>query len=138
MWIWPLIMAVKALAACQTDAESGLLARHRLGREEPLPAGSITGVVVREANCVWLDEAGSSNRYLLLWPKDYRAVAGEDGSVTVTDGRGTAIAASGREVQLGGGEYNARDHGDFVASLVLEPIPEQCKGPLYWLVTWPV
>lgn len=93
-----------------------------------VPAGDISGVLVLERNCLWI-EAGTE-RYLALWPSDW-VLSGTGESAEVLSPGGTSYR-DGDEVHFGGGETADQQHRD---SLITEPVPEECNGTKAWLVT---
>lgn len=93
---------------------------HSFTGEEGLPAGSLTGILLRDGDCVVLEHL-LGETYLLVWPQGSRA---DDAAVRV---QGHHIGF-GDLVVLGGGE---------VPHLVIPHtvIPDTCADLKLWLVS---
>jgi hypothetical protein len=93
---------------------------HSFTGEEGLPAGSLTGTLLRDGDCIVLEHL-LGETYLLVWPEGTRA---DDAAVRVQGHR----LPFGDLVVLGGGD---------VPHLVIPHtvIPEACADLKLWLVS---
>ncbi len=82
--------------------------------------------------CLRLATETNPAGYLLLWPTDFEARAGEDG-IEILDGSGNIIAQSDEQVALRGNEIPVSWELDSYRQLLSE-LPRDCLGP-YWIVS---
>ena len=119
-----LLSASLSLAGC---AIVGNLPSHEL--VDGGPTALHTGTLVREGECLLVvSDLPFSSRYLVIWPVGYSLVGNQ-----VVQG-GTVKASVGQLVQLGGGEYKSATY-EFVKTLLVTEIPQDCRANDFWLAT---
>ena len=124
-------LAVLALPACRglDDPGAGLgVFFPRYGSMGPTPGALIEGRLEVKDGCLWLVRIVGT-KILPIWPGGY-GLRGSVGSLQVTDSAGVVVAAEGRSVRAGGGEYSVAD----ARRLMGREEPAACGGSGFWLV----
>jgi len=131
---WWIALACVLIASCaiasQVPADrtsivpgGNSLPYHNLTIEEGLPAAAVTGTLVQDVDCVWIDMV-QGGRYLAIWP---------EGTALAPDGSGLILPdlflPFGNELDIGGGEVTLD-----ASALQATVIPDDCTGAPLWLV----
>ena len=130
MRVGPVLAAAFLIAGCSRQGvpqHLGILTLLRFGQLDASPAALYTGRVSFANGCASV-EGPRGLPMTGLWPPDTRLDATSGRLLIVVQG---VPFAEGDELSMGGGEY--ADEA-WVESLV-GPIPEQCRGPHYQLLT---
>jgi hypothetical protein len=91
------------------------------------PMALLAATLVRDGECVVVQRADPSGRWLPIWPSGFslNGDAVMNGSVQV--------AKVGESVKLVGGEYHESQY-DFLFTIMPVDVPADCRGGEYWLV----
>jgi hypothetical protein len=97
--------------------------------ERAVMEGEIRGTLVLSDNCIRVDEDGSDESYLLIWPPDFNMTI-ENGTIEILNGDGEIVAHIGDMVHIGGGEIPLLSMLD---KSIQEQVPPQCSAR-YWII----
>ncbi|MBE9524594.1 MAG: hypothetical protein IMY76_05810 [Chloroflexi bacterium] len=86
----------------------------------------LSGELVVEDGCLRIRNNDTDESRLIIWQADY-FLTDNEGTLEILNETGAVVAQVGEMVYMGGGEV------PIDASVLREPIPEQCRGP-YWLM----
>jgi hypothetical protein len=91
------------------------------------PTGIQDGTLQQSGPCVYVVSPSGAIRWLVIWPGGFRLSNGQ-----ILDDRESPVAAVGRSVTLGGGEYHDNQYA-FLRTLMNGDVLAECRNQEYWL-----
>ena len=127
---WLLGVALLSIVACtEPDLSNPYFPRQSHGDMDRL-TGDMEGELVSENGCLRIRNIERGYDHLVIWPYDSEMTTdGQGVRVRINDGSEVSLSV-GEEVRFGGGSVPL----SYVQRRVLQPVPNECLGDLYWVV----